>query len=184
MTRNRILGLFMGVSLLCVIPVRAQESKPASERPGSSGRDKEAGGTSFAVAGSTSREAQAAAPRVLKFNGVLLDASGKPLSGEVEVTFALYKQEGDEEPLWTETQHLAADESGGYTALLGLTQCDWDARGGVPVGRGPLARGASPGAGATTADTAGERSLCAEGGGSREISGEAGLGLCAVGKSG
>ena len=122
MTRNRILGLFMVVSLLCVMPVWAQESKPASERPGSSGRDKEAGPTSFAVNGSISREAQAAAPRVLKFSGVLLDASGKPVNGEVEVTFALYKQEGDEEPLWTETQNLTADESGGYVALLGVTQ--------------------------------------------------------------
>ena len=47
MRRKRILGLFMGVSLLSVMPVRAQESRPASERPGSSGRDTEAGATSF-----------------------------------------------------------------------------------------------------------------------------------------
>lgn len=121
MTRNGILGLFMGVSLLCVMPVRAQESRPASERPGSGGRDMEAGPTSFAVNGGTSQEAQAAAPRVLKFSGVLVDASGKPVNGEVEVTFALYKQEGDEEALWSETQRLVADERGGYTALLGTT---------------------------------------------------------------
>ena len=122
MKRNRILGLFMGVSLLCVMPVRAQESRPASQRPGSSGRDLAAEPSSFAVGETLSQEAQAAAPRVLKFSGVLLDASGKPVNGEVEVTFALYKQEGDEEPLWTETQHLKVDESGGYVALLGVTQ--------------------------------------------------------------
>ncbi|HEV2196778.1 MAG TPA: hypothetical protein VGR55_14435 [Candidatus Acidoferrum sp.] len=93
-----------------------------SERPGSSSRDLAAEPNSFATNRGVSQEAQAAAPRVLKFSGVLLDASGKPLSGEVEVTFALYKQDGDEEALWTETQHVVADERGGYTALLGVTQ--------------------------------------------------------------
>jgi trimeric autotransporter adhesin len=122
MRRKRILALFMGVSLLWVMQVRAQESKPASERPGSSGRDMAAEPNSFATNRGVSQEAQAAAPRVLKFSGVLLDASGKPLSGEVEVTFALYKQEGDEIPLWTETQRVEADERGGYTAFLGARQ--------------------------------------------------------------
>ena len=122
MTRNRVLGLFMGVSLLCVMPARAQEPRPASERPSSSSREPAGEPNSFAINGGISQEAQAAAPRVLKFSGVLLDASGKPLSGEVEVTFALYKQEGDEEALWTETQRMTADEHGGYTALLGVTQ--------------------------------------------------------------
>jgi hypothetical protein len=89
-TRSRILGLFMGVSLLCVLPMRAQESRPVSERPASSSRDLAAEPNSFAINRGVSQEAQAAAPRVLKFSGVLLDAEGKPLSGEVEVTFALY----------------------------------------------------------------------------------------------
>lgn len=104
MTKSKILGLFMGVSLSCVLPVRGQEP------------------SSSAISGTISREAEAAAPRVLKFSGVSLDASGKPVSGEVEVTFALYKQEGDEEALWTETQRVTVDERGGYTALLGVTQ--------------------------------------------------------------
>jgi hypothetical protein len=47
---------------------------------------------------------------------------GRPLSGEVEVTFALYKQETDEDPLWKETQKLEVDKQGGYTALIGATQ--------------------------------------------------------------
>jgi len=47
----------------------------------------------------------------------------------VEVTFALYKQETDEEPLWKETQKLQLDKQGSYTALIGATQTD-----GVPVG--------------------------------------------------
>jgi hypothetical protein len=121
-TRSRILGLFMGVSLLCVLPMQAQESRPVSERPGSGSRDLAAEPNSFAINRGVSQEAQAAAPRVMKFSGVLLDAEGKPLSGQVEVTFALYKQEGDEVPLWTETQRVEADERGGYTAFLGASQ--------------------------------------------------------------
>ena len=70
----------------------------------------------------TRERATGVAPRLVKFSGVLLDVAGKPLSGEVEVTFALYKKEADEEPLWTETQRVEVDERGGYTALLGATQ--------------------------------------------------------------
>jgi hypothetical protein len=59
---------------------------------------------------------------MVKFGGVLTDSMGRPLSGEVEVTFALYKQETDEDPLWKETQKLEVDKQGGYTALIGATQ--------------------------------------------------------------
>lgn len=124
---RQICRLAMGVSLLWGLSLYGQEPRPANERPRSGG-DTEAV-PAFAVSGSISQESQAAAPRVLKFSGVLLDASGKPANGEVDVTFALYKQEGDEEPLWTETQHVIADERGGYTALLGTTQAS-----GIPAG--------------------------------------------------
>src|SRR5579859_128109 len=122
MRRNQILGWLLGAGLLCALPGRGQEPRPKAEQqqPRDGGA---AAQSAFAtVSGRQSEEAQAAAPRVLKFSGVLLDISGKPLNGEVEVTFALYKQEGDEEPLWTETQRLMADERGGYVALLGVTQ--------------------------------------------------------------
>jgi hypothetical protein len=75
-----------------------------------------------------SQENQTAEPRLVKFGGVLTDSMGRPLSGDVEVTFALYKQETDEEPLWKETQKLEVDKQGAYTALIGLTQ-----PGGLPV---------------------------------------------------
>jgi len=121
MRSNRVLGWMMGASLLCALPVRGQEPTPKAEQQTRDGGA--AAQSAFAtVSGRRSAEAQAAAPRVLKFSGVLLDASGKPVNGEVEVTFTLHKQEGDEEPLWTETQHVIADERGGYTALLGVTQ--------------------------------------------------------------
>jgi len=67
-------------------------------------------------------ENKATVPRLVKFSGVLTDFMGRPLSGEVEVTFALYKQEADEEPLWKETQKLEVDKQGGYTVLIGATQ--------------------------------------------------------------
>jgi len=122
MRSNPVLGWIVGASLLCASPMQAQEPKPVGERSSSSGRELAAESSSFVMSGPVSRDAEAAAPRVLKFNGVLLDSSGKPVSGEVEVTFALYKQEGDEVPLWTETQQVTTDERGGYTALLGKTQ--------------------------------------------------------------
>ena len=74
------------------------------------------------------QDSQSLVRRLVKVSGVLTDFAGKPLSGEVQVKFTLYKEETDEEPLWTETQKLAIDTRGRYTALLGVTQT-----GGVPV---------------------------------------------------
>jgi len=74
------------------------------------------------------RDNQSLVRRLVKVSGVLTDFAGKPLSGEMQVKFTLYKEETDEEPLWTETQKLAIDTRGRYTALLGATQT-----GGVPV---------------------------------------------------
>jgi hypothetical protein len=122
MRKNQILRLLMGVSLFCALPVLGQEPRPVSEQLGSNARGLAAERNSSTVTGTLSQEVQAAVPRLVKFSGILLDAEGKPLSGEVEVTFALYKQEADEQPLWTETQRVEADEHGGYTALLGATQ--------------------------------------------------------------
>jgi len=109
------------LSLAVVSWAQEQERRPVSERQES--KDSGAAQPAFATAdGRLSQENQAAAPRLVKFSGVLLDVAGKPLGGELEVTFALYKQEADEEPLWTETQRVQADERGGYTVLLGATQ--------------------------------------------------------------
>ena len=99
MRSKQVLGWIMGASLLCALPVRGQEPKPKPEQEQSRDGGAAAQSAFATVSGRQSEEAQAAAPRVLKFSGVLLDATGKPLSGEVEVTFALYKQEGSEEPL-------------------------------------------------------------------------------------
>jgi hypothetical protein len=69
-----------------------------------------------------------AVPRYIKFTGTLTDANGSSLSGTAEVIFTLYKQEADQQPIWTETQSVQLDAKGNYTVLLGATQSE-----GLPV---------------------------------------------------
>ena len=76
-------------------------------------------GWSGAQSTGNSSTSQAAIPRLIKFNGVLHDLSGKPLSGPVDVTFSLYSQEAGGSALWFETQTVEADALGNYTVLLG-----------------------------------------------------------------
>jgi hypothetical protein len=70
----------------------------------------------------------ATVPRLVKFAGALTDAAGKPLTGVAGVTFALYAEQTGGAPLWMETQNIAADPSGRYTAMLGVTRND-----GIPA---------------------------------------------------
>jgi hypothetical protein len=63
----------------------------------------------------------AVVPPVSKFSGVLTDGHGKPQSGIVGLTFALYKDSEGGAPLWVETQNVRADQSGHYTVTLGST---------------------------------------------------------------
>lgn len=58
-------------------------------------------------------------PNLVRFSGSLIDSNGKPLSGIVGVTFALYKDEQGGAALWLETQNVIADKSGNYTVALG-----------------------------------------------------------------
>jgi hypothetical protein len=60
-------------------------------------------------------------PPVVKFGGVLTDASGKPVTGTVGVTFALYKDQEGGAPLWMETQNVQPDKTGHYSVMLGTT---------------------------------------------------------------
>ncbi len=66
--------------------------------------------------------------RLVRFGGVLRDASGGPRSGVVGLTFTLYAEQAGGTPLWVETQNVQLDESGRYTALLGVTS-----REGLPL---------------------------------------------------
>src|SRR5216684_4173839 len=126
MKRSILLALILGLGLVSI--AQGQEGRPAEERARPSGRGSPAEPDSPAMTIVLSQENRTAEPRLVKFGGVLTDSMGRPLSGEVEVTFALYKQETDEEPLWKETQKLELDKQGGYTALIGATQ-----PGGVPA---------------------------------------------------
>lgn len=64
----------------------------------------------------------AAVPTLVNFSGTLRDASGKPLSGVVGVTFTLYTNEQGGSPLWLETQNVQVDSNGHYVAVLGATK--------------------------------------------------------------
>jgi hypothetical protein len=61
-------------------------------------------------------------PKLIKFSGVVKDLTGKPLTGPVEITFAIYKEQGEGLPIWQETQVLQLDEQGRYSVLLGAMQ--------------------------------------------------------------
>ena len=51
-------------------------------------------------------------PRLIKFIGVVKDASGKLQSGPATLTFSLYEGQDSGVPLWVETQSLLLDEQG------------------------------------------------------------------------
>jgi hypothetical protein len=60
-------------------------------------------------------------PQMVRFSGTLLDPNGKPLTGIVGVTFALYKDQQGGAPLWLETQNVRPDGNGRYAVMLGST---------------------------------------------------------------
>jgi trimeric autotransporter adhesin len=60
-------------------------------------------------------------PNLVRFNGRATDASGKPLSGLVGITFALYGEETGGPALWLQTQNVQLDVNGHYSVLLGAS---------------------------------------------------------------
>ena len=61
-------------------------------------------------------------PRLVTFSGVVKDVVGKPRTGTVGITFAIYKDQEGGSALWLETQNINLDEQGRYTVLLGATK--------------------------------------------------------------
>jgi hypothetical protein len=66
----------------------------------------------------------AAVPHFIEFRGVLHDDEGKPLPEVVGITFALYRDQSGDAPLWIETQNVNPDANGHYTVSLGATRAD------------------------------------------------------------
>ncbi|MFZ0796628.1 MAG: hypothetical protein WCA13_00465 [Terriglobales bacterium] len=56
------------------------------------------------------------------------DETGKPLSGNIGITFTLYKDASDQVSVWQENQNVQLDSTGRYSVLLGATN-----EGGLPL---------------------------------------------------
>lgn len=60
-------------------------------------------------------------PPLVNFSGVLEESNGKPITGAINVTFSLFKEQQGGSPLWMESQSVQADNAGHYTVMLGST---------------------------------------------------------------
>ena len=58
-------------------------------------------------------------PHLIHFAGVMMDPSGRPLTGIAGITFSLYRDQQGGAALWLETQNVALDANGRYEVLLG-----------------------------------------------------------------
>jgi len=67
-------------------------------------------------------------PRLVRFTGALIDATGVPRTGIAGITFSIYDQSIGGTALWQETQNVVLDSEGRYAILLGMTNPD-----GLPV---------------------------------------------------
>ncbi len=63
----------------------------------------------------------ATVPRLIRIQGTVQDEAGRPITGNTEVTFSLYKDENDPAALWQESQKVPLDSTGHYNVLLGAT---------------------------------------------------------------
>ncbi len=76
---------------------------------------------SLASLAAAQNSAEPVVPSFVKYSGSLADASGRSISGNVEVTFSLYREQRGGAALWMESQTVEADSGGNYTVALGLT---------------------------------------------------------------
>jgi hypothetical protein len=65
--------------------------------------------------------ATATVPRLIRINGTVHDESGKPLTGNLDLTFTLYQDQSAQSAVWQEVQNLHLDSTGRFSALLGAT---------------------------------------------------------------
>src|ERR1700726_193147 len=70
------------------------------------------------LAQQTSNSNTAAVPHFVRFGGLVKDAAGRPITGSLGITFALYRDQEGGPALWLETQNVSADNNGHYTVSL------------------------------------------------------------------
>lgn len=63
----------------------------------------------------------ASVPRLIRMGGTLRDATGKPLTGNMGITFTLYRDETGQSAVWQESQNVEVGANGRYSVLLGAT---------------------------------------------------------------
>lgn len=75
----------------------------------------------LALGQNNSNPQSAGVPRMVKFSGLLKDASGNLLNGTVGISFAVYAESTGGAALWEETQNVQFSQ-GRYTVLLGQSR--------------------------------------------------------------
>lgn len=70
-------------------------------------------------AGTQATPVRTTVPQILPVSGTLLDAEGRPLTGPLGVTFAIYEDAEGGVPLWVEVHVVPLDERGRFSAWLG-----------------------------------------------------------------
>ena len=115
-TRNsRCFAALLGALLVAASVAWAASPITAQEDAGSVS-------SSSPIPPTTSQAPGSVVPHLIKFSGVVKDATGKLQTGAATLTFSLYQEQETGRPLWMETQSVQLDEQGQYTVLLGATQ--------------------------------------------------------------
>src|SRR3990170_4736915 len=105
-----LLPLFVGLLSLAIVPcTQGQESQSAEPGPAEV---------------PSALDPQVSVLRLVRFSGTVEDSLGRPRTGVVGVTFALYAEQEGGSPLWLETQNVELDQQGRYTVLLGATEAE------------------------------------------------------------
>lgn len=81
------------------------------------------------ISPAAAQQKPASQPSLVTFWGAATGLDGKPRTGIAGVTFSIYKDQQGGAPLWMETQNVALDANGGYTAQIGAAQPE-----GLPIG--------------------------------------------------
>src|ERR1700761_2095865 len=79
---------------------------------------------SFLNAQQADPQSKGIVPRLVNFSGKARDEQGKLLAGITSISFAIYKDQFEDGPLWIETQNVTVDAEGNYSVQLGVTNPD------------------------------------------------------------